>query len=315
MELALIDRPSKEEFALIIANASCVKDVVRALGYGTVSGSNSATVKKRINQEQLDTSHFKRKSAKTYTDEEVFCKDTEASQHTLRKRYKDRAYTSYSCAICGQIPIWQDKPLTLVLDHIDGNNRNGELTNLRWVCPNCNQQLPTIGFHGTKYRDPANTVRLPSALHQKHDKAKLESVNESKDSSRLSKRPEYNELIDLVFKNNFTQVGQMYGVSPNAVQKWLKFYKVPYTRKAFIYWYYINILQETPPVEKSLEKVKIEPKAVLQYTMTGELLCRHLSSSAASRSVFGDTIHANHISANCLNKRKSAYGYVWKFDI
>lgn len=305
MKLALIDRPSKEEFALIVANASCVKDVVRALGYGTVSGSNSVTVKKRINQEQLDTSHFKRKSAKTYTDEEVFCKDTEASQHALRKRYRDRAYTPYSCAVCGQLPVWQDKPLTLILDHIDGNNRNGELTNLRWVCPNCNQQLPTTGFHGKKYRDPANKVQLPKAMHQKQDTVKV----------KPSKRPEYDELIEAVFKNSFTQVGQLYGVSPNAVQKWLKFYEVPYTRKAFISWYYINILQETPPAEKCHKKVKMEPKAVLQYTLTGELLCRHSSSSAASKSVFGDTIHANHISANCLNKRKSAYGYVWKFDI
>lgn len=305
MELALIDKLSKEEFALIVANASCVKDVVRALGYGTASGSNSATVKKRINQEQLDTSHFKRKPAKTYTDEEVFCKDTEASQHALRRRYKDRAYTSYRCAICGQLPVWQDKPLTLILDHIDGNNRNGELTNLRWVCPNCNQQLPTTGFHGIKYRDPVNQVKLPKATHQKSDKAKIKPL----------KRPEYNELIEAVFKNNFTQVGQLYGVSPNAVQKWLKFYKVPHTRKAFISWYYINILQETPPVENSLEKAKIEPKAVLQYALTGELLCKHPSLSAASRNVFGDTLHANHISANCLNKRKSAYGYVWKFDI
>ena len=307
MELALVDIPSKEEFAEIVAKALCVKDVVRALGYGTASGTNSATVKKRINSEQLDTSHFKRKAAKFYTDEEVFCRNTEASQQALRKRFKEKAYAPYVCAICGQPSNWQGKPLTLVLDHIDGDNKNAELDNLRWVCPNCNQQLPTTGFHGVKYRDPKNTVQLPSVLHSK----KLSNFD------KVLKRPVQEELITTLFKYNFnfTQVGKMYDVSPNSVQKWLKFYNLPYTKKAIISWYYSNVLNEQPPVRKTVEKVKIEPKAVLQYAKTGEFICKYNSSTAASRSVFGDAVHANHISANCLNKRKSAYGYVWKFDM
>ena len=111
MELSLIARPSKEEFAKIVASAFCVKDVVRALGYGTVNGANSATVKKRINSEQIDTSHFKHKSMKTYTDDEVFCLNTEASQSVLRKRFKQCGYSAYICAICGQQPFWQNTTL------------------------------------------------------------------------------------------------------------------------------------------------------------------------------------------------------------
>jgi len=44
------------------------------------------------------------------------------------------------------LPEWQNKPLTLILDHINGNNKDHRLENLRWVCPNCNQQLETTGF-------------------------------------------------------------------------------------------------------------------------------------------------------------------------
>lgn len=306
MKLTLIDRPSKEEFAEIVANALCVKDVVRALGYGTVNGANSATVKKRINAEQLDTSHFKRKAAKTYTDEEVFCKNTEASQHTLRKRFKACNYATYVCAICGQQPIWQGKSLTLILDHVDGDNKNCTLSNLRWVCPNCNQQLPTIGFHGIKYRAPSDTVKLPAAYRDKPNA-----------SDRIIKRPSKDELLATLYSHNFnfTKVGKVYEVSPNSVQKWLKFYILPYTRTDITSWYYTNILGEQPPKKEIIEKVRIEPKPVLQYSKTGEFIGKYFSSTAASRSVFGDTVHANHISANCLNKRKSAYGYVWKFDI
>ena len=47
------------------------------------------------------------------------------------------------CAICGGDTTWQDLPLALVLDHIDGDPTNNRRENLRLVCPNCDSQLPT----------------------------------------------------------------------------------------------------------------------------------------------------------------------------
>lgn len=49
------------------------------------------------------------------------------------------------CALCTQGPIWNEKPLTFILDHIDGNPRDHSKKNLRVVCPNCDIQLPTRG--------------------------------------------------------------------------------------------------------------------------------------------------------------------------
>ena len=47
------------------------------------------------------------------------------------------------CAICTSNTTWQDLPLALVLDHIDGDPTNNRRENLRLICPNCDSQLPT----------------------------------------------------------------------------------------------------------------------------------------------------------------------------
>ena len=40
--------------------------------------------------------------------------------------------------------------MTLILDHINGKNHDDRFENLRWVCPNCNQQLETTNGKNRK---------------------------------------------------------------------------------------------------------------------------------------------------------------------
>jgi hypothetical protein len=47
------------------------------------------------------------------------------------------------CAICGGASTWLGLPLTLVLDHVDGDPTNNRRENLRLICPNCDSQLAT----------------------------------------------------------------------------------------------------------------------------------------------------------------------------
>ena len=47
------------------------------------------------------------------------------------------------CSICG-IEEWNGKPVPLVLDHIDGDALNTSPENVRFVCRNCDGQLPTF---------------------------------------------------------------------------------------------------------------------------------------------------------------------------
>lgn len=48
------------------------------------------------------------------------------------------------CSICSMPSEWEFKPIVMILDHVDGNSENNNISNLRLVCPNCDSQLPTF---------------------------------------------------------------------------------------------------------------------------------------------------------------------------
>lgn len=50
----------------------------------------------------------------------------------------------YYCAVC-KISEHNNMPITLQVDHIDGNAGNNRPVNLRLICPNCHSQTKTFG--------------------------------------------------------------------------------------------------------------------------------------------------------------------------
>lgn len=65
----------------------------------------------------------------------------DAKSDRIRKQIiiKERPYR---CEVCG-ISEWMGKPISLELDHIDGNADNNAADNLRLICPNCHAQTET----------------------------------------------------------------------------------------------------------------------------------------------------------------------------
>lgn len=48
------------------------------------------------------------------------------------------------CEECG-IEKWNDKEISMHVDHIDGDRSNNTFDNLKLLCPNCHSQTPTFG--------------------------------------------------------------------------------------------------------------------------------------------------------------------------
>ena len=50
--------------------------------------------------------------------------------------------SGHKCNRCGNTH-WNGQPITIELEHIDGNSDNNNLDNLELLCPNCHSQTPT----------------------------------------------------------------------------------------------------------------------------------------------------------------------------
>jgi hypothetical protein len=62
--------------------------------------------------------------------------------YKLKNRLLKEGLILNVCAVCG-IDSWNNKPINLELDHIDGNRVNHSFSNLRLLCPNCHAQTET----------------------------------------------------------------------------------------------------------------------------------------------------------------------------
>jgi len=69
----------------------------------------------------------------------------------------------YKCQQCG-ISEWNNQPLCLEIDHIDGNNQNNVLVNLRFLCLNCHSQTSTFRARNIAKKALVSDEQLRDAL-------------------------------------------------------------------------------------------------------------------------------------------------------
>jgi len=74
----------------------------------------------------------------------------EMAHDSLRRRLL--VERNNTCEECGLGNMYNGKPLSLELDHIDGNSNNNKVENLRILCPNCHSQTPTHRSKNIKYK-------------------------------------------------------------------------------------------------------------------------------------------------------------------
>lgn len=139
---------TKEQLVSAVLNSTSIRQVLIKLNLKE-AGGNHATIKKEIEDYQLDVTHFtgqawsKNKKLEYRTETESYLDNSQKiSSWKLKTRLFEEKIKVEKCESCN-LTEWLGKPIPLELDHIDGNKYNNNLNNLRILCPNCHAMTPT----------------------------------------------------------------------------------------------------------------------------------------------------------------------------
>ena len=140
---------SLKELQQLVSESISASEIMRKLGYTANRGNSLQGLKEYLEENNIDISHFKGRSHGTsktekYSLEEILVKNSTYSNMTrLKERILKAGLLEYKCCECS-ISTWNNKSIVLQLDHINGDNRDNRIENLRLLCPNCHSQTETF---------------------------------------------------------------------------------------------------------------------------------------------------------------------------
>ncbi len=145
---------SKENLICAIGNSETIADVLRKLNISVRPG-NYRTIKRAIGVYAIDISHFTGKSCSTGKSRgqvhkgrplsDILVENSDYANGTnLKARLLKEGLLKNKCDICSLESEWMNKPIVMILDHINGIHTDNRQKNLRLLCPNCNSQQSTF---------------------------------------------------------------------------------------------------------------------------------------------------------------------------
>jgi transposase len=216
-------------------------ETLRRLGY-CPSGANWKTLKRRVSDLGIPTDHFdpfassRERSRRERTPlPEILVNGSTYNRTSLKRRLYEEGVKEQRCEMCGQDELWHGERMGLILDHVNGKRDDNRLENLRIVCPNC---AATLATHcGRKNRRAAAAIAclrcgdefIPRAPTQRYCSrecgTRWDRTGVKLRPPRKVARPEHADLLRQVRESGYLAVGRRYGVSDNAVRKWLREYE------------------------------------------------------------------------------------------
>lgn len=128
---------TKENLEPHVLSSISYAEVLRKLGIRP-TGENYVNLQRNIDKFGIDSSHMLNQAVnrgKEFVKFEELTSKTAIKKRLLIKR-------GHKCEGCMNTH-WLGKPITIELEHTDGDNRNNAESNLKLLCPNCHSQTPT----------------------------------------------------------------------------------------------------------------------------------------------------------------------------
>jgi 5-methylcytosine-specific restriction endonuclease McrA len=143
---------SKEELESIVKSCETFTCILKKFNLAH-KGGNTKTLKERLNYDKINYSHIPETRysnlGRNFNSEktplhQILVKNSNFARSHLKKRLLQEKILKNKCDICGLKDIWNSKPISLQLDHINGIPNDNTITNLRLLCPNCHSQTKTF---------------------------------------------------------------------------------------------------------------------------------------------------------------------------
>ncbi len=140
-----------EDLRKAAQESTSIRQTIQKLGL-VPAGGNYDQVKRYLNENKIDTKHFKGKgwskglsvTCQPKKDlNEILTRNSNYQSFKLKKRLFQDSIKKQYCEECGWAKQSNDGRIPLELDHINGDRKDNRLKNLRILCPNCHSLKPT----------------------------------------------------------------------------------------------------------------------------------------------------------------------------
>lgn len=240
---------SDSDFIDAVKSSFSIRDSLKKLGHAPHGGSYK-TFHLRVRKLNLDTSHFTgqghlRGKRHCWSNkiklEHLLITNSSVSLSTKHKqRLINEKLIENFCVKCGIKDLWNNEPIVLHLDHINGDHFDHRIDNLRLLCPNCHSQTKTYCSKNNLLREPK--IRKSEFVPQEKKKctecgSRIRDIRYSSckkcyikniDKLRTYKTPTkinwptIEELKTKLETMSYLQLGKELGISDNAIRKHIK---------------------------------------------------------------------------------------------